>query len=76
MMLTKADARVFLSNIVTLLVGKEHVSGKTTLWRVGIYRSCQLTVERLKEGLTDLSSFSLLRPRRLWRPWSYGWLSL
>lgn len=34
---TKADARVLLSHVVTLLVGKEHVSGEATLGRVGIW---------------------------------------
>lgn len=33
---TKADARVLLSDIVALLVGEEHVSGQTTLGRIGI----------------------------------------
>lgn len=33
---TKGDARIVLSYVVTLLVGKEHVGGKTTLGRIGI----------------------------------------
>jgi hypothetical protein len=32
---TEADVRVLFTNILTLFVGKEHVSRKTTLGRVG-----------------------------------------
>ena len=35
--LTKADAWVLITDILTLLVGKEHVCGKTTLWSIGIW---------------------------------------
>jgi hypothetical protein len=35
--LTELDAWVVLADLVTLLVGEEHVCGKTTLGRVGIY---------------------------------------
>jgi len=34
--LTEADARVLIANVLTLLVGEEHVGRETTLWRVGI----------------------------------------
>jgi hypothetical protein len=33
---TEADAGVLFANILTLFVGKEHVSRKTTLGRVGV----------------------------------------
>ena len=39
---TKGDAWIFLSYIVALFVGKEHVGGETTLRGVGIYRCSQL----------------------------------
>ena len=35
---TEADARVFLSHIVTLLIREEHVGRQTTLRRVGVWR--------------------------------------
>ena len=34
---TKADARVLLPHVFALLVGEEHIGGKTTFGRVGIY---------------------------------------
>lgn len=34
--LTEGDTRVLLPHILTLLVGEEHVGGKTTLGRIGI----------------------------------------
>lgn len=34
--LTKLDARVILSNLLTVLVGEEHVGGETTLGSVGV----------------------------------------
>jgi len=34
--LAEADAGVLIANILTLLIGKEHVGGQTTLWCVGI----------------------------------------
>lgn len=37
MYLTEADSGIFLSYVVTLLVGKEHVCRETTLGRVGVY---------------------------------------
>jgi hypothetical protein len=33
---TEADARVLFTNILTLVVGEEHVGRKTTLGRVGV----------------------------------------
>ena len=36
--LTEADTRVFLSHVVTLLVGEEHISGQATLGRVRIFQ--------------------------------------
>jgi hypothetical protein len=36
---TEGDARVLFTNILTLIVGKEHVSRKTTLGRVGVCES-------------------------------------
>jgi hypothetical protein len=38
--LTELDAGVVLADLVTLIVGEEHVSGKTTLGGVGVY-GCQ-----------------------------------
>jgi hypothetical protein len=35
--LTKLDAGVVLTDLITLLVGEKHVRGKTTLGRVRIY---------------------------------------
>jgi hypothetical protein len=35
-MYTEADAWVFLTNVLTLVVGKEHVSRKTPLGCVGV----------------------------------------
>lgn len=35
--LTELDTWVVLADLVTLLVGKEHVRGQTTLGRVGVY---------------------------------------
>ena len=35
--LTKLDARVVLADLLALLIGKEHVGGKTTLGRVWVY---------------------------------------
>ena len=34
---TKADAGVLFTNILTLVVGEEHVGRKTTLGRVRVY---------------------------------------
>jgi hypothetical protein len=34
--LTEADAGVLLTNVLTLFVGEEHVSGKTTLGSIGV----------------------------------------
>jgi hypothetical protein len=34
---TEADAGVLFTNILTLVVGEEHVGRKTTLGRVGVY---------------------------------------
>jgi len=34
--LAKGDTWVLVTDILTLLVGEEHVGGKTTLWRVGV----------------------------------------
>ncbi len=39
---TKADTRVLVTNVLTLLVGKEHISRETTLGRVGIWQAGQL----------------------------------
>ena len=33
---TEADARVLFTDILTLVVGEEHVGRKTTLGRVGV----------------------------------------
>lgn len=38
--LTELDAWVVLTDLVTLLVGEEHVGGETTLGGVGVY-DCQ-----------------------------------
>ena len=35
--LTEGDARVLLANVLTLLVGEEHVGGETTLGGVRVY---------------------------------------
>jgi hypothetical protein len=40
---TEGDARVLFMNILTLIVGEEHVSRKTTLGRVGV---CERERER------------------------------
>lgn len=34
--LTEADAGVLLANLVTVVIGEEHVGGQTTLGRVGV----------------------------------------
>jgi hypothetical protein len=34
---TERDSGVLLTNVVALLIGKEHVGGQTTLWRVGVW---------------------------------------
>ena len=36
---TEANTRVLVPNILTLLVGEEHVGGETTLGRVGIFKA-------------------------------------
>jgi hypothetical protein len=36
---TEADARVLVTNVLTLLVGEEHVGRQTTLRRVGIFKT-------------------------------------
>ena len=33
---TEADTRVFFTNVLTLVIGEEHVCRKTTLGRVGV----------------------------------------
>ena len=38
---TELDAGVFIANLVTLLVGEEHVGGKTTLRHVGVWKDSQ-----------------------------------
>ena len=38
MSLTKADAGILLANGLSRLVGEEHVSGKTALGSVGVYK--------------------------------------
>lgn len=35
--LTEGNTRVLLANVLTLLVGEEHVGRETTLGRVGVY---------------------------------------
>ena len=39
--LTKGDTGVLLANLVTVLVGEEHVGGQTALGRVGVYQGNQ-----------------------------------
>jgi len=41
---TEADAWVLLTNVLTLLVGEEHVGRKTTLRRVGVYERLAMVV--------------------------------
>ena len=48
---TEADARVLFKNILTLVVGKEHVSRKTTLGRVGV---CERERELAQGRLTGI----------------------
>ena len=48
--LTKADARVFVANILTLLIGEEHVCGETTLWGIGICHGGQSPMATRQEG--------------------------
>ena len=35
--LTEADAGVLLADLIAVVIGEEHVSGQTTLGRVGVY---------------------------------------
>jgi hypothetical protein len=39
--LTELDTGVVLADLVTLLVGKEHVGRETTLGRVGVWRKLE-----------------------------------
>ncbi len=39
--LAESHTRVLLTDVVTLLVGEEHVGGEATLGRVGVYSVCQ-----------------------------------
>jgi hypothetical protein len=36
---TEGDSWVFLTDVLSLFIGKEHVGGESTFWRVGIYES-------------------------------------
>lgn len=38
--LTERDAGVLLANLVTVVVGEEHVGGQATLGGVGVWRDC------------------------------------
>lgn len=70
---TKGDAWIFLSYVVALFVGKEHVRGETTLGRIGVC-SISSTGAMLTgtESAADLSSFCLLPHAS---PWTFGWWS-
>jgi hypothetical protein len=65
--LTKGDAFVLSSDIITLLVGKEHVGGKTTLGCVGIWKEVSAHAPDLEGdderlalfGFTSLGSLGL-----------------
>jgi hypothetical protein len=41
--LTELDAGVVLTDLLALLVGEEHVCGKTTLGRVGVWQMIRTT---------------------------------
>ena len=44
---TKADPRVLLSHVVTLLIGEEHIGRETTLGCIRVYEAC--SVESLSQ---------------------------
>lgn len=52
---TKGNARVFVSHVVALFVGEEHVRGESTLWCIGVCWVCQLMDHPYRgNGLTFL----------------------
>jgi hypothetical protein len=56
---TKGDTRVLVTNVLTLLVGKEHVCRETTLWRVGVCYEVS-TVAILQQGVLGRQTLLLL----------------
>lgn len=44
--LTELDAWVVLADLVTLLVGEDHVGGERALWRVWVCKTVSKTVRR------------------------------
>ena len=61
---TKADSWVLIANILTLLVGEEHVCRETTLRRVGIYKVGQLKDNALSvDSEVNIPFFFFSTPR-------------
>lgn len=66
--LTERDARVLFANLLTVVVGEEHVRGETTLGCVGVYRLDQsMRFKTYKRGTYPSSC------AQRGYPWSYVW---
>jgi hypothetical protein len=59
---TEADTRVLLTDVISLGIGEEHVGGKTTLWRVGIYEQVRLARQATTAGFEHDGPFFFLPP--------------